>query len=221
MNGFFGEINRMLDRFLTPAVKIILVVNVAVFMALLVMGTFSRSFVGTAVMLFGQYPIYSLKRLFLWQFVTYMFVHIDVMHVFFNMATLWFFAPALENRWGSAYFWRFYLITGAGAGVFHAIIALLTHHELVPVIGASGAIFGVMLAYAAYFPDQTVWIWGAFPMKIKHLMILMALFGFLAMASGREGDVSNLTHLSGLAVAYGLLGLRHKNWDVRVWRWKR
>ena len=90
----------------------------------------------------------------------------------------------------------------------------------IPVIGASGALYGVMLAFAAYYPEQIVLLWGVLPVKIKHLMpiiILMDLF-FLVMPSGQP--VSYLTHMGGLLVAYVLLARMHRDWDIRTWRWR-
>ena len=220
MNGFFGEFNRMLDRFLTPAVKTIFLINVVITLALIILGSIAPGFIEIFLYYFAQSPWLSVKHGFIWQFVTYMFVHVEIMHLVFNMLALWFFAPPLEERWGTKTFWRFYLTTGVGAGVLHAVIALLTGYEMAPIIGASGAIYGVLLAYAAYYPDSVMLIYGVFPMKAKHVVIMNIFLIFLFTSSGRGGNVSNLTHLTGLGVAYVFLALRHKSWDIRRWQWR-
>jgi membrane associated rhomboid family serine protease len=220
VNGFLGEFNRTLNRYLTPAVKTIFLINVIVFLLLNILGSVSHDYLYLFTNLFAENPFFSVRHLFIWQFLTYMFIQIQIMHLVFNMLPLWFFAPALEERWGTAAFWKFYLTTGVGAGICHGVIALLTGIELGPMIGASGAIFGVLLANAAYFPDSIV-IFLVFPMKMKHMVILLIVIIFMSTVSGNEGNVSNLTHLSGLAIAYLYLSLRYKDWDIRHWQWRR
>jgi membrane associated rhomboid family serine protease len=230
MKEFFSEINRMLDRFLTPAVKTILVVNVAVSFALTLLSV-NRSISGELLFRLGQVPALSIYKFHVWQFGAYIFIHADFMHLLFNMVCLWFFAPPLEERWGSRRFWQFYLIVGAGAGLFHALLTIAhytlapspstTLSMLTPVVGASGALYGVFIAYAAYFPDRPVYIWGVFPLKAKHLLFLMIFANFMLSASANRDGVSYLTHLTGLVVAYVWLALYHRDKDIRRWRWTR
>lgn len=234
MNKTWQEINGWLDRFLTSAVKTIILINVAVTVALLVTYAIAPLATDRLVGLLAQNPELSVKRFFVWQFLTYMFVHIDVFHLLMNMLVLFFFGPTLEKRWGSKEFWKFYLITGIGAGLLHAIIVLLTGvesrtvyhmgqiHEIHPqIIGASGAIFGIMLAYAAYYPNQIVLVYMVFPIKIKYLMIILGVIEFMSTASGSNNGISNLTHLTGLGIAYLLLYWRHRRWDISKWQYSR
>lgn len=216
----------MLDRHLTPAVKKIFIINVAIGVLSIVLGSLTLGgFRELLTHLLGLYPIYVLHGA-VWQFATYMFVHVEVMHLLFNMLVLWFFAPDLENRWGTRRFWRFYLITGVGAGLVHFIVTMTilfstgSLYEAGPLIGASGALYGVMLAFAAYNPEAVILLYGVFPIKAKYLVAIMAFFTFLFTASGREGQVSNLTHLSGLVIAYVYLALYHRDWDIRHWQWR-
>lgn len=226
MNQFFYEINRKLDQFLTPAVKKIFIINVAVGLLSIVLGSLTMG--GFSELLkwwLGLSPGYILHGA-IWQFGTYMFVHLQVMHLLFNMLALWFFAPDLENRWGTRRFWKFYLITGIGAGLLHFVVTetiWVTSHQLYeagPLIGASGALYGVMLAFAAYNPEAVILVYGVFPMKAKYLVALMCFLEFMATASGNEGNVSNVTHLSGLVIAYIYLAIYHKEWDIRRWQWR-
>lgn len=220
MNGFLGEFGRMLDRFLTPAVKTIFLINIVVSLVLLIVGSLKPGFDGWVVGHLAQYALDTVRGQ-VWRLLTYMFIHVQILHLAFNMLALWFFAPALEDRWGTRRFWTFYLTAGVGAGLVHTAVALLTGQEAYSyVIGASGAIFAVMLAYAAYYPEAVVMIYGVFPMKIKHLMIILIFLEFMTTAGGGGRGVSNLTHLSGLAIAYVYLSLYHKEWDIRRWQWR-
>lgn len=221
MNGFFDEINRFLNYYLTPAVKTILLINVAVCFALILINMFSSSGADRLIMLLAQNPYLSVKHLHIWQFLTYMFVHAEFWHLFFNMIVLCFFAPTLERRWGTRSFWRFYLTAGVGAGIMHAIITLLFHlpEQRAFIIGASGAIYGVMLAFAAYYPEQPVYVWAVLPIKVKYLMIILVLFAFFSTAGGYNTGISNLTHLTGVGVAYVWLAMHHHDWDIRRWQW--
>lgn len=227
MNDFFYQINRRLDQFLTPAVKKIFIINVVIGLLSIVVGSLTMgSFTILLVRVLGLIPYYIIHYGCVWQFATYMFVHVQVMHLLFNMLVLWFFAPDLENRWGTRRFWKFYLTTGVGAGVLHFLVTMTIFYtsgrlyEAGPLIGASGALYGVMLAFAAYNPEAVILVYGVFPMKAKYLVALMAFMEFMFTASGNEGNVSNVTHLSGLVIAYIYLALYHKDWDIRHWQWR-
>lgn len=224
--GFFDELNRGIDQHLTPAVKKVFLINVLLGLALIVLGVLSNgAFSFYFVRYFGLFPPLLIRGA-VWQFLTYMFVHVTPMHLLFNMFVLWFFAPELEARWGSRRFWRFYLTTGVGAGVMHFVVTMLmlfvfhNPYELGPVIGASGALYGVMLAFAAYNPEAVVLFWGVFPIKVKYLVAIMIFLTFLSTAEGTQSGVSSLTHLSGLVIAYIYLSLHHRDWDIRHWQWR-
>jgi membrane associated rhomboid family serine protease len=117
-----------------------------------------------------------------WSVLTYMFVHLDLFHVLFNMLVLFFFGPPLEDRWGPSEFIKFYLICGVGG----AVLSLLFWDQR--IIGASAAVYGVMLAFAMYWPDNPVYIWGIFPVKAKWLVgFLVGLSLFLAITGGGAG----------------------------------
>lgn len=226
MNGFLGEFNRMLDRFLTPAVKKIFLLNIVICLGLIIFGSLNPGFRQHFVELFGLFMVdqragVTIYHPYPWQLLTYMFVHVQVLHLAFNMLVLWWAAPPLEERWGTASFWKFYLTVGISAGLIHALVTFLTGYESGPLIGASGALYGVMLAFAAYYPEVVVYVWGVFPMKIKHLIIVAIIFEFMATAGGTgESNVSNLTHLTGLAIAYVYLSIRHREWNIRRWQWR-
>ena len=178
---------------------------------------------------FGQYPPFSLLGFLttsqhiprVWQFLTYAFIHFDVWHLLFNMIVLWFFGPALESdHWGTRYFWIFYLGTAIGAGVFHAVVSLAVPglREMGPVIGASGAITALMLAMAAYRPNVTVLLYFVIPIQLKYLVAIAIGFDILYLGSG--DNISRLTHLGGIVIGYLMLARKHKDFDLRTWRWR-
>ena len=188
-------------RALTPAIKNIIIANVAVFLFMNLLG----SGVGIFVHYLGLNPELVLTRLMIWQPFTYMFLHGGAMHLFMNMLILWLFGTELEMLWGQREFYRFYFITGIGAGLFSVVpyfIGVLTQGaSFAPVIiGASGAIYGILLAFALTWPNRTVYLYFIMPMKVKYLMLIMGIITFLSV--GNQDGVSHLTHLGGLLVAW-------------------
>ncbi|CAN5666428.1 hypothetical protein BH23GEM7_BH23GEM7_19620 [soil metagenome] len=131
-----------------------------------------------------------------WTPLTYMFVHQRFFHLLFNMLGLFFFGPPLEERWGSTEFLKFYLVCGVGG----AILSLLMPQY--PIIGASAAVYGVMLAYAMYWPDNPIYIWGIIPVKAKWLVtFFIGMSLFYALTGGAPG-IAHLAHLGGCAAAF-------------------
>jgi membrane associated rhomboid family serine protease len=206
MRNAWREVTFFLSRFLSPAVRAILIANVIVFLVFTLVTPFSeRAMVG--FLLLAQTPSLAVGHAFLWQFVTYMFLHANLFHLLGNMLVLWFFAPRLEYRWGTAAFLRFYFVVGVGAGLFHTAAAYLSGNPGSPMLGASGAMYGIMLAYALYWPDDVVLLYFVFPIKIKYLMIFIGVFTFFASISGEVAaaggsNISHVTHLGGLIVAF-------------------
>jgi len=161
-----------------------------------------------------------------WQVATYMFLHDprQMLHILFNMLMLWMFGADLERHWGGREFLRYYLICGVGGGVFAAAMGLLFAgggHAEVATIGASGAIFGVIVAFGTVFADRTVLFMMLFPMRARTMaMILFAITFFYTFAQ-EAGNVSHIGHLGGAVVGY--LYLR-RAWRVgnlvRELRWR-
>jgi membrane associated rhomboid family serine protease len=218
--NYYRQLDRWLSERFTPAVKTIFVINVGVFIVLLILGLFSRDLRDLLIVIFGENANLSLRRGMIWQFLTYMFIHVDPIHLLFNMLILYFFGRELEYRWGRFNFWVFYLVTGIGAGLLHGIIGALTGAETsAPMIGASGALFGILLAYGAYFPNQTVLVYFLFPIQMKYLVALL-IFLEVALVN-RQDNISRITHLSGLVIAYLYLTRYHRTADIRKWRYLR
>lgn len=179
---------------------------------------------------FALYPGKVLLDGYVWQLVTYMFLHsISVTHIVFNMLMLWMIGAELEMRWGRRFFLGFYLGTGFGAAIIYcvgtAIYAAVTgNHQglVIPVIGASGAIFGLLLAYGILFGERVMHFMMLFPIKAKYfVMILGAIEVVSLLNSGvAGGEVANLAHLGGLIAGYGIL-IGWTLWQRRGWNQKK
>jgi len=156
--------------------------------------------------LLGLHPAWVLRYLWVWQLATYMFLHGGVFHIVFNMLALWMFGTELERIWGTRYFLKFYLVTGIGAGFLTVLFSLLPFGfaqqlQYSNIIGASGAIYGLLLAYALYFPDRPIYMYFVFPVPAKIFVAIMGAIAFLSSLS-EAGGIANATHLGGLLVAY-------------------
>lgn len=136
-----------------------------------------------------------------WTLVTYMFAHGDFWHLFWNMLGLFFFGPPLEARWGSRDFLKYYLICGLGGAALSFVVSPMS-----PIIGASGAVYGVMLAFALNWPDAPIYIWGILPVKAKYLVGVLAMISFFSTFSPRGDGIAHAAHLGG--VVAGLVYLR-------------
>lgn len=201
--NLWTELNLFLNRYLTPAVKYILLANTIVFLVqVFVIRLAGYKVTHMYFYLFAESPNRAVFQFMIWQFVTYMFIHGNVLHFLFNMIILWFFAPRLEVRWGTRGFVKFYFIVGIGAGLIHALVSIITGRTFENIIGASGALYGILLAYALYWPDDIVLVWGIIPVKVKVLVIVMGLFAFLGSVDTVQSGISHITHLGGLIVAF-------------------
>ena len=204
---------------LSTALKAIIGANVALFIA--------TTFVPALIPSLGLVPFAVVRQFHVWQLATYMFLHGGVFHILFNMLALWMFGTELERLWGTRNFLKFYFVCGIGAGVLTVFFSLLPFafsrqvYESV-VIGASGAIYGLLLAFAMTYPERPILLIIFFvPAKV-----CVAILGAIALFSSisEAGGVANATHLGGLLVAYLYLkGLRmHPVAEVkyRYLKWK-
>jgi membrane associated rhomboid family serine protease len=132
-----------------------------------------------------------------WQLVSYMFLHGGFMHILFNMYVLVMFGLPVEMIWGRRRFLLYYLFCGTGAGLVIFLIALLTGSPM-PTVGASGALFGVMLAFSVLYPNAEVLLFFFLPVKAKYLIIIYAGFELYMEMSGSQPNVSHVGHLGGL-----------------------
>jgi membrane associated rhomboid family serine protease len=193
---------------LTPWVKRLLIANTAIYVAVLLGGLFMRS--GTLVRdWFAFQPADFLTRP--WTLVTYAFFHAGVFHLLWNMLTLFFFGPPLEERWGAKGFLRVYLVAAAGGALLSVVFAFLDPSSY--IVGASGAVLGLMMAFAMIWPDMEVHILGIIPVKMKWLVGGLV---FINLAMGLEGasGTAVLAHLGGMAAAALLL---KSPWAPAAW----
>jgi membrane associated rhomboid family serine protease len=144
-------------------------------------------------------------RGYLWQPVTYLFLHGGIFHLLFNMFVLWMFGTTLESTWGTQRFLIFYFICGIGAGLLNAAV---TPGSPIPTVGSSGAIYGLLMAFGILFPDQLIYIWGIFPVRAKHFVIGIGLIELLAAMSTAQSGIAHFAHLGGM-----LFGLVYMKWD--------
>ena len=136
-----------------------------------------------------------------WQLVTYQFMHGGIGHIFFNMFALWMFGAAIENVMGSRKFLIFYLLSGISAGLFHLLLSPIFSGAPAVTIGASGAIYGVLIAFAMYFPDSLIFLYFLIPIKAKYFIGFMIVIEFLAIDSAAS-NVAHLAHLGGALFAF-------------------
>ncbi len=171
---------------ITPWVKRLLIANGVVFIITLAFAGLVPYLAFTPAAILSQ-P---------WTPLTYMFVHAGLFHLLFNMLGLFFFGPPLEERWGSSEFAKFYLITGLGGA------ALSIAFPDRPIIGASAAIYGVLVAFAMYWPDNPIYIWGIFPVKARWLVTFMIALSIFHAVTGGSTGIAHLAHLGGAAAAF-------------------
>ena len=140
-------------------------------------------------------PKLVLTRGYVWQMLTYMFLHGSLMHLGLNMFIIWMFGKTFEQIWGSRYFLKFYFACGLGGAVFSFLFAYNT-----PVIGASAAAYGILLAFAIMFPNQRLLLWFVFPIKARTLVIGLVLLSLIMGIRG-GGNIAHFAHLGGIAAA--------------------
>jgi membrane associated rhomboid family serine protease len=219
----------------------LVVKNLLIINALFFLGTLALESTGIDVTrhLALFYPESALFRP--WQLVSYMFMHGNFTHILFNMFALWMFGNVLENVWGPKRFLNYFLITGIGAGLVHALVGFIRiqaigaelppdmyaqvyneGYELllsgqnwvdargalnliinIPTVGASGAVFGILLAFGMMFPNSLIYIYFAFPIKAKYFVILYGALELFSGISNRAGDnVAHFAHLGGMIFGY-------------------
>ncbi len=180
----------------TDAIKVLVSINFCIFLLQSIARVENLFFP-----LFGLVPKLVWSELMIWQPFTYMFFHGGIWHVLINMFVLWMFGSELERLWGKKFFLNYYFITGVGSGLVTMIFGI---HSMTPIVGASGAVYGVLLAYGVIYPNRQVYLYGLIPIKSLWFVIGVGSIAFLS--SFNEGSqISHLTHLSGMIIGYFLL----------------
>jgi len=207
---------------LTLAIKAIVAANVTAFLVAWLVPVVS--------VYLGLIPGYVVDRLWVWQPVTYMFLHGGLFHLLFNMLALWMFGVELERLWGTAFFAKFYIVAGVGAAATTLVLAGLPFgfaQELYGslTVGASGAVYGLLLAYAMYFPNRPIYLYMLFPIPARIFVLIIGAISLWSSVQEPRGGVAHATHLGGLIAGYlylkggrgGMIGLlRH-----RLDQWRR
>jgi membrane associated rhomboid family serine protease len=186
---------------ISTVLKALIGANVAMFVA--------QSLVEPLQLSLALVPSRVLGELYVWQLASYMFLHGSLFHLLFNMLALWMIGAELERMWGTRYFLKFYFVTGIGAAALTVLFSLLPFGFAAQlynarIIGASGAIYGMLLAFALYFPDRPIYMYFLFPIPAKYFVMILGaiqLYASLGIMSG----VASATHLFGLLVAYLML----------------
>ena len=162
-------------------------------------------------------PLLVLGRGWIWQFITYMFVHDpnSIGHLLFNMLALFIFGRHVERQMGSPEFLLYYLLTGVLAGIFSFVAYVFTGNYLVILMGASGAVFAVQLAYASFFPDSIIYIWGIIPLKAPVMVLGFTAIEMFSLVTGFNGNVAHATHLAGFGFGWLYFIVR---FGINPWR---
>lgn len=146
----------------------------------------------------GLRPYYVWYRFQIWRLVTYMFLHGGLMHILFNFLALWMFGSDLEYSWGTPFFLKYFFITGIGAGV---CTALARPTSIIPTIGVSGAVYGLLLAFALAYPERIIY-YIIFPIKAKYFAMLFGFIEFYSTISHSSDGIAHVAHLGGMLIGY-------------------
>lgn len=187
---------------MTPAIKWLLIANGAVFLLQMIIGDKVAFWFGLNVELI-------IDHFTIWQFATYMFLHGGGFHIIFNMFILWIFGSEVERTLGTREFLKYYFITGIGAGIAQFLVNIISSDIPTIIVGASGAIYGVMLAFAIMFPERVITLLILFilpvSLKAKHLVAILAMISIFSGVSnlfGANDGVAHFTHLGGMVIGY-------------------
>ena len=175
------------------AIKILVSINFGIF----ILQTISKA-EGLFFPLFGLVPKLVWSEFMIWQPLTYLFLHGGIWHVLINMFVLWMFGSELERLWGKNHFYKFYFITGVGSGIITMLFGL---SSTTPVVGASGAVYGVLLAYGLTYPNRTIYLYGIIPIKSRWFVFGIGLIAFFSSFTN-VSQVSHVTHIAGMVIGY-------------------
>jgi membrane associated rhomboid family serine protease len=189
--GFRQRFSR--PTFTIPSgVKLLVIINIVVFVLTELSG--QRNILFSS---FGLVPNQVWSNFKIWQLFTYLFIHGGFIHLFFNMFVLWMFGKDLEMQWGKNEFLLFYFTCGIGAGLMTVLFSI---SSIIPIVGASGAIYGLLVAYGFTYPNRMVYLYGLFPLKVKFMVLGLGVIAFFAFLSANQSNVSHITHLSGMII---------------------
>tara|TARA_Y100001970_G_scaffold10590_1_gene12486 strand:+ start:1514 stop:2341 length:828 start_codon:yes stop_codon:yes gene_type:complete len=180
----------------TNAIKVLVSVNFGIFVLQTISNAETLFFP-----LFGLVPKMVWSELMIWQPITYLFFHGGIWHVLINMFVLWMFGSELERIWGKHRFLKFYFVTGIGSGLITMFFSL---KSMTPIVGASGAVYGVLLAYGLTYPNRKIYLYGIIPIKSIWFVIGIGFIAFMSSFNNLS-QISHITHLSGMLIGYLML----------------
>jgi len=214
----YQEVRLSFGGGLTPALRVLLIANAAVFVVLelLKLGGDGpvRSEAVRSVLALRSYDVLHHGRL--WQLLSYAFLHAGIGHLLFNLLALWMFSGEIERAMGSRRFAFFYIACAVGAGI---TTVLLRWNSPNPTIGASGAVYGVLLAYALLFPDRVLYLYFIIPLRARVVVAIFAAVELFLSATATRDGIAHLTHLGGMLTAW--LWLRGSGPGGLWMRWRR
>jgi len=184
---------------LTPAVRALIILNVAGYLLPLVVPALS--------LWLGLVPALVVERWWIWQPVSYMFLHGGLFHLLFNMLALWMFGVDLERSWGTRFFARFYFVAGIGAALTTLLMSLLPFGFAESLyasvtVGASGAIYGLLVAFAMMYPHRPIYLYMLFPIPARIFVLIIGAISFFSSITETGGGVAHAAHLGGLVAGY-------------------
>jgi membrane associated rhomboid family serine protease len=186
--------------FFPPVIKGLLISNLAVFLGMWLLGNFHLGDEYLGEYFYRYFALMPIGSGFLpWQLFTYMFIHAGFTHILFNMLALWMFGMELENTMGSRKFFLFYVLCGLGGGLVNLLVAPL-FTAVGPTVGASGAIYGVLLAFGMMFPDRLIFLYFFIPIKAKYFVILYMILEIISV--GSTDGIAHFAHLGGALVGF-------------------
>lgn len=193
--SFFGGF-----QFFPPVIKGLLISNAAVFLGMVFLGNFRIGDFFFEQFFFQSFALWPLGSGFgIWQLFSYMFMHASFTHILFNMLALWMFGMELEHVWGSRKFFIYYLLCGFGGGLANLLIAPM-FTAVGPTVGASGAVYGVLLAFGMMFPERPIYIYFLLPIKAKYFVVMYMAFEIFSV--GSMDGVAHFAHLGGALVGF-------------------
>ncbi len=179
---------------------------------------FATSIIPDLTYYLGLSPVYFVRRRMYWQIFTYMFIHGNMRHILSNMLGLFFFGMTVERALGSKEFLLMYFVCGLASGLCSLAFYLWAGTYNVLLVGASGAVFAIMLAYAVIFPRANIYIWGILPIPSPILVAAYAAIELLSQLTGYKSNVAHYAHLFGFAAAFLYFIVRMGVNPVSVWK---
>jgi membrane associated rhomboid family serine protease len=202
---------------LTPMVKKLIIITSAAFLLTYIPAQiFHSPIFDLPFEWLALQPDLVIHRFYVWQLVTYLFLHGGWFHIIFNMFALWMFGADLESLWGGKKFLVYYFITGAGAGILDVVLNDIFRPTIpTATIGCSGAVYGLLMAYGMLFPERLIYLYMIIPIKAKWFVVIMGAIEFVSSFGGPGTGVSHFAHLGGML--FGFLYLR--GWSL-PYRWQ-